>query len=140
MKLRAAVVSTLAVTAFAAAPLAAQAAPTAAAAAPAAARVAQAKSFTQPYKELVTGTSWISGGTYVAHGGDIKLKLTTLPKATEVLVEKCEGRDLGDVEVFTKQAPSHVLATKVPAGTCFLILFNKHVKTADYVVEGTFSY
>ncbi|TDU83729.1 hypothetical protein EV138_6193 [Kribbella voronezhensis] len=129
MKMRAAVVSVLAVATLGAAPVAAQAAP-----------VAHAKAFSQPYKQLVTGTSWSSGGTYIAHGGDIKLKLTTLPKATEVLVEKCEGRDLGDVEVFTKQAPSHVLATKVPAGTCFLILFNKHVKTADYVVEGTFSY
>ncbi len=129
MKMRAAVVSVLAVTTLAAAPLAAHAAP-----------VAQAKTFSQPYKQLVTGSSWGSGGTYIAHGGDIKLKLTTLPKATEVLVEECEGRDLGDVAVFTKQAPSHVLATKVPAGTCFLILFQKHVKAADYVVEGTFSY
>jgi hypothetical protein len=127
MKLRAAIVSALAITAVAGAPLAAQAAPSA--------------QTSQPYTHLVTGHTWSTGGTYISHGGQVKLKLTTLPKATEVLIEKCDsGRDLGEVQVFTKKAPSHVLATDVPDGTCFLMLLESQAKSSGYQVTGTLSY
>ncbi len=67
--------------------------------------------------------------------------MTTLPKATEVLIEECEsGGDLGDVQVFTKKAPSHVLATDVPAGQCFLILFESKAKSDPYLVTGKLSF
>jgi hypothetical protein len=125
-------VSTLAVAALAGAPMAAHAAP---------ATPAKATQVSQHYTHFVTGHSWSTGGTYIATGGDVKLNLTTLPKATEVLVEDCEsGGDLGDVQVFTKKAPNHVLATDVPAGQCFLILFESKAKSTPYQVIGTFNY
>jgi hypothetical protein len=124
MKLRVAAVSALALAAVVGAPLAAHAAPAG-----------------QYYTHLVTGHTWSTGGTYISHGGAVKLNLTTLPKATEVLVEECEsGHDLGDVQVFTKKAPSHVLATDVPAGQCFLVLFESKAKSSAYQVTGTLSY
>jgi hypothetical protein len=136
---RAVVVSTLAVAALAGAPLAAHAAP--APVTPAKAAPVKAAQVSQHYTHFVTGHTWSTGGTYIATGGDVKLNLTTLPKATEVLVEDCEsGGDLGDVQVFTKKAPSHVLATGVPAGQCFLILFESKAKSTPYQVIGTFSY
>jgi hypothetical protein len=124
MKVRVAAVAALAVSTLAVAPLAAQAAPAG-----------------QYYTHLVQGHSWSSGGTYIAKGGDVKLNLTTVPKATEVLVEECEsGGDLGDVQVFTKKSPSHVLATNVPAGQCFLILFESKAKSDPYLVTGKLSF
>ncbi|MEU0090499.1 hypothetical protein [Kribbella sp. NPDC006257] len=124
MKVRVAAVAALAVSTLAVAPLAAQAAPAG-----------------QYYTHLVQGHSWSSGGTYIAKGGDVKLNLTTVPKATEVLVEECEsGGDLGDVQVFTKKSPSHVLATDVPAGQCFLILFESKAKSDPYLVTGKLSF
>ncbi|QNE16856.1 hypothetical protein F1D05_01770 [Kribbella qitaiheensis] len=130
MNRRVAIVSALAVATLAGAPLAAQAAP-----------ARPSAQVDQPYTHLVTGHTWSTGGTYISHGGDIKLKLTTLPKTTDVLVEDCEsGGDLGDVQAFTKKAPSHVLATDVPAGTCVLILFQSHAKSGAYQVKGTLSY
>jgi hypothetical protein len=119
-----AAVAALAVSTLAVAPLAAHAAPAG-----------------QYYTHLVQGHTWSSGGTYIAKGGDVKLNLTTVPKATEVLVEECEsGGDLGDVQVFTKKSPSHVLATDVPAGQCFLILFESKAKSDPYLVTGKLSF
>jgi hypothetical protein len=127
MKLRVAIVSALALTTLAAAPLAAHATPSAKAG--------------QYYTHMVTGHTWSSGGTYIARGGDVKLNLTTLPKATEVLIEECEsGGDLGDVQLFTKKAPSHVLATDVPAGQCFLILFESKAQSSPYQVIGKLTF
>lgn len=124
MKVRVAAVAALAVSTLAVAPLAAHAAPAG-----------------QYYTHLVQGHTWSSGGTYIATGGDVKLNLTTVPKATEVLVEECEsGGDLGDVQVFTKKSPSHVLATDVPAGQCFLILFESKAKSDPYLVTGKLSF
>lgn len=126
MRKSAVIVSILAATSLAAVPLAAQAAPA---------------GTTQPYNHLVTGKTWSTGGAYVATGGEIKLTLKTLPKATDVLVEECEdGGDLGDVRTFTKQASSQVLATGVAKGTCFLLIFKPHSGAGDYRVFGTLGY
>jgi hypothetical protein len=58
-----------------------------------------------------------------------------------VLIEECEsGGDLGEVQVFTKKAPSHVLATDVPAGQCFLILFESKAQSSPYQVIGKLSF
>jgi hypothetical protein len=121
------IVSALTVTALAAVPVAAYAGP--------------AAGVTQPYNHLVTGKNWSTGGTYVAKGGEIKLTLKTLPKATDVLVEECEeGGDLGDVQTFTKSAFTHVLATDVAKGTCFLVILKPHAGAGDYRVFGTLGY
>ncbi|ADB33509.1 hypothetical protein Kfla_4479 [Kribbella flavida DSM 17836] len=125
MKIRTVVGSTLAVTALAVTPSAAH---------------ASAPAQTQPYQHLVTGKSWSSGGTYVSTGGDVTLNLTTLEKNTRVFVEQCEGSDLGDVQTFTKKAPSHTLATGLEKGTCFLILFAPQSGNGGYLVKGTLSY
>ncbi|GAA1529679.1 hypothetical protein GCM10009741_34460 [Kribbella lupini] len=118
--------SVLVVGTLAAAPVAAQAAPA---------------GVTQPYGHLVSGTTWSTGGTYVAKGGKIELTLKTLPKATDVLVEECEGGgDLGDVQTFTKNASRHVLATGVAKGTCFFVLLQPHAGAGDYRVGGTLKY
>jgi hypothetical protein len=125
-------VATLAVAGLAGAPLAAQASGV-----PEAAKA----QVSQPYTHLVTGHTWSTGGTYVSTGGDVKLKLSALPKATEILVEECEGgHDLGDVQVFTKKTPSHVLATGLAKGTCFLILFESQAKSNTYQITGTLTY
>ncbi len=127
MKKSAVLVSVLAATAVAAVPVAAYAGP--------------AAGVTQPYSHLVTGKTWSTGGAYVAKGGEIKLTLKTLPKATDVLVEECdEGGDLGEVETFTKSASTHVLATDVAKGTCFLVIFKPHTGAGDYRVFGTLAY
>ncbi|GAA0608262.1 hypothetical protein HPO96_31170 [Kribbella sandramycini] len=111
------------------------------AAAPVAAHAAPAKAQTsQPYTHLVQGKDWNTGGTYIATGGDIKLNLSTLEKNTQVLVEECEGPDLGDVKKFTKKAPSHTLATGIAKGTCFLVLLSPATGTGGYLVKGTLSY
>lgn len=119
----------LGVLALAAVPLAAQAAPV------------QAQT-TQPYQHLVTVSSkaWSTGGTYVATGGDIKLKLTTLEKNTKVFVERCEGADLGDIQTFTKAKPSHTLATGVEKGECFIVLLSPVTGNGGYMVKGSLTY
>ncbi len=119
----------LGVVALAGVPVAAQAAPV------------QAQT-TQPYHHLVTVSSagWSTGGTYIATGGDIKLKLTTLEKNTKVFVERCEGADLGDVQTFTKAKPAHTLATGVAKGECFIVLLSPVKGTGGYFVKGTLSY
>jgi hypothetical protein len=119
----------LGVAALAVVPMAAHAAPV------------QART-TQPYQHLVTVNSkaWSTGGTYVATGGDIKLNLTTLEKNTKVFVERCEGADLGDVQNFTKKAPSHTLATGVEKGECFIVLLSPVTGNGGYVVKGTLTY
>ncbi|MGC4942449.1 hypothetical protein [Kribbella sp. DT2] len=127
MRKSAVFVSVLAASALAAVPVAAHAAPAAA-------------GTTQPYTHLVTGKTWTTGGTYVAKGGEIKLTLKTLPKATDVFVEECESADLGDVKTFTPQANSQVLATGVAKGTCFVVLLKPHAGTGDYQVRGTLGY
>ena len=129
-------VATLAVAALAGAPLAAQASGV-----PEASKAQASAQVSQPYTHLVTGHTWSTGGTYVSTGGDVNLKLSALPKATEVLVEECEGgHDLGDVQLFTKKAPNHVIATGVAKGTCFLILFESHAKSNAYQITGTLTY
>lgn len=126
MRKSAVIVSVVAAAAVAAVPVGAQAAPT---------------GVTQPYGHLVSGTTWSTGGAYVAKSGKIELTLKTLPKATDVLVEECdEGGDLGEVQVFTKNASSHVLATGVAKGTCFLVLFQPHAGAGGYRVGGTLKY
>ncbi|TDC21104.1 hypothetical protein [Kribbella albertanoniae] len=119
----------LGVVALAGVPVAAQAAPV------------QAQT-TQPYQHLVTVDSngWSTGGTYVATGGDIKLKLTTLEKSTKVFVERCEGADLGDVQTFTKAKPSHTLATGVEKGECFIVLLSPATGKGGYFVKGSLAY
>lgn len=133
MRVRATIVSALAATALAATPLAAQAGtPTY--------QARQADQAAQPYTHLVTGKSWSTGGTYVAQGGDITLTLTGIPKATRVFVEECNAPDLGEVQVFTKNAAGHVLATNVAKGTCFLVLFQPQSGNGGYQVTGTLAY
>lgn len=107
---------------------------------PLAAQAAPVKSG-QPYTHLLTSKDWSTGGAYVAQGGDVTLQLSTLPKATEVLIEECDsGRDLGDGHVFTKQASTQKLATDVPKGTCFVMLLHPKSGNGGYSVKGTLSY
>ncbi|MEU4196184.1 hypothetical protein AB0E69_30055 [Kribbella sp. NPDC026611] len=109
--------------------------------APAVAHATTSAQVTQPYTHLLTGKTWSTGGAYVSTGGDVKLKLTTLPKATQVLIEDCEsGEDLGDVKDFTRKAPAQTLAVDVPKGTCFLMLLQPKAGSGGYQVAGFFSY
>ncbi|GAA1592099.1 hypothetical protein GCM10009804_55530 [Kribbella hippodromi] len=114
--------------------------PVAAQAAPVTPQAAAAKGG-QPYTHLLTSKDWSTGGAYVAKGGAVTLQLSTLPKATEVLIEECEGgHDLGDVQLFSKPGATQTLATNVPKGTCFVMLLHPKTGKTGYQVSGTLTY
>ncbi len=93
----------------------------------------------QPYHHLTT-KDFGTGGAYVSTGGDVSLKLTGNPGGAEVLVEECDGPDLGDVVRFPKGASKpQVLATDLEAGTCFVMLL-KSTDGKSEELAGTLSY